>query len=155
MKIHELPGNPGNRQQRKRVGRGEGSGHGKTSGRGSKGAQSRSGYKRKHGFEGGQMPLHRRLPKRGFKNPFRVEYQEVNVGQLEGRFESGATVTFELLLGCRLISKQGAPVKILGNGELKTQLTVEADAFTAGALKKIEAVGGSAVAREKNASAGE
>lgn len=146
MKIDQLPGNPGNKQKRKRVGRGEGSGHGKTSGRGHKGAQSRSGYKRKLHYEGGQMPLMRRLPKRGFHNSFRVEYQVVNIKDLDDRFEDGATVNKETLLEARLVRKKREPVKILGTGELTKKLTVEADWFSKSAREKIEAKGGSCVA---------
>ena len=148
MKIETLPGDPGMRQKRKRVGRGEGSGLGKTSGRGSKGAQSRSGYKHRHGSEGGQMPLHRRVPKRGFYNRFRVEYSIINVDQLN-RFDEGANVDFEALYKARLVRKKNQLVKILGDGELKGKRIVEADAFSGSARTKIEAAGGECRLREK------
>ena len=148
MKIHTLPGDPGATQKRRRIGRGHGSGWGKTAGRGHNGAQSRSGYKRKVGYEGGQMPLHRRIPKRGFHNLFRTEYATVNVTQLE-RFEAGTVINFELLYQQRLVRKKRELVKILGDGELTKALTVEADAFSATARQKIEAAGGTCSQREK------
>jgi large subunit ribosomal protein L15 len=127
---------------RKRVGRGQGSGLGKTAGRGGKGAKSRSGFKRKRGFEGGQMPLHRRLPKRGFFNPFRVEYAVVNLDLLAARFAAGTVITPELLLEQRLVRK-GRPVKVLGRGEIGVALTVKAHKFSGKAAEKIAAAGGS------------
>jgi len=143
MKLHELKPAKGSRRERKRVGRGPGSGTGKTAGRGEKGQKSRSGYSAKRGFEGGQMPLHRRLPKRGFTNLFRTEFRTVNVDRLN-RFESGATVTPETLLEVGLLRKGVEAVKILGNGELTVALTVQAHRFTRGAVEKIEKAGGKA-----------
>jgi len=143
MKLHELKPAKGSRRERKRVGRGPGSGTGKTAGRGEKGQKSRSGYSAKRGFEGGQMPLHRRLPKRGFTNLFRTEFRTVNVDRLN-RFESGATVTPETLLEVGLLRKGVEGVKILGNGELTVALTVQAHRFTRGAVEKIEKAGGKA-----------
>lgn len=130
-------------KERKRVGRGPGSGNGKTAGRGSKGAQSRSGYKRKRGFEGGQMPLHRRLPKRGFINPFRTEFAVVNLDQLAERFEAGAVVTVDGLRDRGLVPA-ALPVKVLGRGELDKALTVQVHKFSASAARKIAAAGGTA-----------
>ncbi|MGH9318262.1 MAG: 50S ribosomal protein L15 [Thermoanaerobaculia bacterium] len=125
---------------RKRVGRGPGSGHGKTAGRGNKGQKSRTGYRHQRGFEGGQMPLHRRVPKRGFTNIFRVEYEVVNVSDLEG-FETGEKVTPESLVEKRL-ARRNRPVKILGDGQIGKALTVAAHKFSAGARARIEAAGG-------------
>lgn len=138
--IHDLRPSPGATRSRKRVGRGPGSGHGKTAGRGSKGQKSRSGYRHQRGFEGGQMPLHRRVPKRGFTNIFRVEYDIVNISDLN-RFEAGAAVTPESLAGMRL-ARKSRPVKILGDGEIGKALTVSAHKFSAGARARIEAAGG-------------
>ena len=147
MKIEQLPGNPGNLQTRKRVGRGEGSGLGRTSGRGNKGAQSRSGYKRRYGYEGGQMPMYRRVPKRGFFNIFRVEYQIVHVADLD-RFKTGAEVNRETLYEQRLINKKRQPVKILGDGEISKSLKVCVEAYSKSARQKIEAAGGSCAVAE-------
>jgi large subunit ribosomal protein L15 len=122
------------------VGRGPGSGHGKTAGRGYKGQKSRTGYRHQRGFEGGQMPLHRRVPKRGFTNIFRVEYDIVNIADLD-RFEAGAAVTPQTLAEARL-SRKSRPVKILGDGEIKKALTVSAHKFSASAKARIEAAGG-------------
>jgi large subunit ribosomal protein L15 len=138
--VHDLRPASGATQYRKRVGRGPGSGHGKTAGRGSKGQKSRSGYRHQRGFEGGQMPLHRRVPKRGFTNIFRVEYDVVNIGDLD-RFEAGAAVTPETLASARLARKSRL-VKILGDGEVKKALTVSAHKFSASAKARIEAAGG-------------
>lgn len=138
MKLHELSPAPGSTQSKKRVGRGPGSGLGKTAGRGHKGGQSRSGYSLRPGFEGGQMPLIRRVPKRGFNNKFRVEYEVVNVGQLE---DLGREVTPELLAEKGLV-RAGRPVKVLGSGQLMTATTVVAHRFSESARSKIEAVGG-------------
>jgi len=142
MKIHELPGDPGRQQKRKRVGRGESSGHGKTSGYGHKGSQARSGRGKGYNssFEGGQMPLTRRLPKFGFTNPFRKEYQVVNVSSLEG-FDAGATVDVDALREKGLIGGR-KEVKLLGNGELSKKLTVRLHKASGSAVKKIEAAGG-------------
>ncbi|HEY3205245.1 MAG TPA: 50S ribosomal protein L15 [Thermoanaerobaculia bacterium] len=131
---------PGSTHYRKRVGRGPGSGHGKTAGRGSKGQKSRTGYRHMRGFEGGQMPLHRRVPKRGFTNIFRVEYDVVNIADLD-RFEAGASVSPETLGDLRLVRRH-RPVKILGDGEIKKALNVSAHKFSASAKASIEAAGG-------------
>jgi large subunit ribosomal protein L15 len=131
----------GSRKKIKRVGRGPGSGVGKTSGRGEKGQKARSGGGVHPGFEGGQMPLQRRLPKRGFTNPFRKEWVVVNVARLDA-FDNGAVVDIDALLARGIISKVADGVKILGKGELKKKLTVRAHAVSAGALKKIEKAGG-------------
>jgi len=137
---HDLAPSAGATHSRKRVGRGPGSGHGKTAGRGNKGQKSRSGYRHQRGFEGGQMPLHRRVPKRGFTNIFRVEYDVVNLSQLTG-FEAGSAVTPESLAAARLSSAR-RPVKILGDGEIGKALTVSAHKFSSSAKAKIEAAGG-------------
>ena len=139
--MHDLAPASGATHYKKRVGRGPGSGHGKTSGRGHKGQGSRSGYRHQRGFEGGQMPLHRRVPKRGFTNIFRVEYDIVNLGDLAERFEAGASVTPETLATARLARKT-RPVKILGDGELKKALNVSAHKFSASAKASIEKAGG-------------
>src|SRR3954453_19837979 len=128
--------------KKKRVGRGPGSGLGKTSGRGHKGAQSRSGYHFKRGFEGGQMPLHRRLPKRGFTNIFRTEYNVLNLGSLADVTET--ELTLEKLAELGLTKKKGL-LKILGNGEIKTAITIHAHKFSKSAQEKIERAGGKAV----------
>jgi len=141
MKLHELKPAPGARRARKRVGRGPGSGTGKTAGRGHKGQKSRSGYSAKRGFEGGQMPLHRRLPKRGFVNIFRKTYRTVNVEPLNV-LEPGSVVTPDSMLQAGLLKKGSQRVKVLGNGELKIGLTVQAHKFTETAARKIESAGG-------------
>ena len=142
MKLHELSPNPGSTQTRKRVGRGAGSGLGKTSGKGHKGQNARSGGGVRVGFEGGQLPLFRRLSKRGFNNyEFRTVYATVNVGDLD-RFEDGTTVTPELLIETGLVKKELDGIKVLGNGELTKKLTVKADKFSSTAKEKIENVGG-------------
>jgi large subunit ribosomal protein L15 len=138
--LHDLRPASGATHSRKRVGRGPGSGHGKTAGRGNKGQKSRSGYRHQRGFEGGQMPLHRRIPKRGFTNIFRVEYDIVNVSDLD-RFDAGTSVTPQALAEMRL-ARASRPVKILGNGEIGKALTVSAHKFSAGARARIEAAGG-------------
>ncbi len=143
MKLHELKPAFGSTTAPKRLGRGTGSGLGKTSGKGHKGAKARSGGGKRPGFEGGQMPLTRRLPKRGFFNPFRVEYVAINVDRLEG-FEDGMTVTPVELIQYGLIKKIEDGVKIMGGGELTKKLTVQANKFTATAKEKIEAAGGKA-----------
>ena len=143
MKLHELQPAAGSTTAAKRLGRGVGSGLGKTSGKGHKGAKARSGGGKRPGFEGGQMPLYRRVPKKGFTNPFRVEYETVNVGALEV-FEDGATVTVEDLKKAGLVKKTLDGVKVLGNGDLTKKLTVEAAKFTETAKNKIEALGGKA-----------
>jgi large subunit ribosomal protein L15 len=144
MSLSNLKPPSGATRSRKRVGRGQGSGLGKTAGRGHKGAQSRSGYKQKRGFEGGQMPLHRRLPKRGFHNPFRVEYAVVNLDAIGRAFDAGTVVTPELLRERGLLRGKMAPVKVLGRGELSRALTVQAHRFSESATKKIAAAGGTA-----------
>ncbi len=141
---------PGSRKRPKRVGRGVGSGHGRTATRGHKGHKSRSGFSQPPGFEGGQMPLHRRLPKRGFRNPLRVEYQEVNVGRLQelveqGRLQPGGTVTPQILYQLGVVRKRTAPVKVLGEGELRVALEVHAHRFSSAAQQKIVSAGGRAV----------
>ena len=143
MKLHELAPAAGSTTAAKRLGRGVGSGLGKTSGKGHKGAKARSGGGKRPGFEGGQMPLYRRIPKKGFTNIFGTEYAEVNVGQLEV-FNDGVVVNAELLKAAGIIKKTMDGVKILGNGELTKKLTVEAPKFTESAKQKIEAVGGKA-----------
>ncbi|OCS88019.1 50S ribosomal protein L15 [Caryophanon tenue] len=142
MKLHELKPAEGSRKVRNRVGRGIGSGNGKTSGRGHKGQNSRSGGGVRPGFEGGQNPLFRRLPKRGFTNVNRKEYAIVNVETLN-RFEDGAEVTAALLLETGVVSNEKAGIKILGNGELTKKLTVKAHKFSASAKEAIENAGGS------------
>ncbi len=144
MRLHDLKGAPGSRKSGRRVGRGPSSGHGKTSGRGQKGQGSRSGGTKGPAFEGGQMPIHMRLPKRGFNNKVHgTEYATVNVKDL-ARFESGATVTPELLLESGVVSKVKDGIKVLGSGELAVALTVRAASFSKSAVEKIEAAGGKA-----------
>jgi large subunit ribosomal protein L15 len=141
MSLESLKPAKGSIKAKYRVGRGPGSGNGVTAGRGEKGAKSRSGYSRRRGFEGGQMPLIRRLPKRGFTNIFDREVATVNVSDLD-RFPEGTVVTPALLVQRGLLGKKHQTVKVLGNGELKKKLVVEAHAFSAGARAKIEAAGG-------------
>jgi large subunit ribosomal protein L15 len=143
MTLDELKPAAGSNRKRKRVGRGDGSGHGKTSCRGHKGQGARSGGGTKPGFEGGQMPLQRRLPKRGFHNPFRIDMAVVNLTQLE-TFASGAEVTPETLSAQGLVRGKNLRVKILGDGSLSKPLTVKAHGFSATAKAKIEASGGKA-----------
>jgi large subunit ribosomal protein L15 len=142
MSLSNLRPPKGATRNRKRVGRGPGSGHGKTATRGSKGAKSRSGFRFKRGFEGGQMPLHRRVPKRGFHNPFRVEYAVVNLDTLGEVFDAGSEVTPDLLRERGLVRRTGVPVKVLGRGEIAKQLTVRAHKFSESAARKIAAAGG-------------
>ena len=127
---------------KKRVGRGQGSGTGTQAGRGHKGAQSRSGWKFKRGFEGGQMPLHRRIPKRGFHNLFRIEYAVVNLDTLGDRFEAGTVITPELLRKRGVVRTSRQPVKVLGRGDITKNLTVKAHKFSGKAVEKIDAAGG-------------
>ena len=142
MKLHELSPNEGAVKSKKRVGRGIGSGLGKTSGKGHKGQNARSGGGVRPGFEGGQLPLFRRLSKRGFNNyNFRTVYAVVNVGDLE-RFEDGTTVTIKMLKESGLVNKELDGIKILGNGKLTKKLTVKANKFSNTAKEKIESVGG-------------
>ena len=142
MNLSEIRQPAGQRKRPKRVGRGMGSGMGKTSGRGEKGQKSRAGYSRKRGFEGGQMPLVRRVPKRGFHNPFRKEYAIVNLSRLE--VLEGDTFSPDLLIERGVVKKLGAGLKILGGGEISRALTVSAHCFTKSAKEKIEAAGGKA-----------
>jgi large subunit ribosomal protein L15 len=146
MDLSNLKPAQGSKHSKKRVGRGPGSGNGKTAGRGHKGAQSRSGYSYKRGFEGGQMPLHRRVPKRGFNNIFRIEYAVVNLDQLEALFEKGATVSPQTLREIGLIRGKRLPIKVLGRGELTKALTVQAHKFSGKAAEKLAAAGGTAEA---------
>ena len=132
----------GSRKRKVRVGRGMGSKLGKTAGAGNKGQQSRRGYSRRRGFEGGQMPLHRRIPKRGFHNLFGVEYSVINLEELNV-FPAGETVTPELLRAHGFVRRSTDPIKVLGDGELKNKLTVHAHAFSASAKEKIAKAGGS------------
>lgn len=146
MALNNLKPAAGSTKSRKRIGRGEGSGHGGTSTRGHKGAKSRSGYKKKVGFEGGQMPLQRRVPKFGFKNPFRVEYHGINLDTLQKLADEKklSAVTPEVLIENGLANKNEL-VKILGRGELKTKLEVSAHGFSKTAVSAIEAAGGTVV----------
>jgi large subunit ribosomal protein L15 len=147
MSLNNLKPAAGSKFAKKRVGRGPGSGNGKTAGRGNKGAQSRSGYSYKRGFEGGQMPLHRRVPKRGFNNTdFRTEYEVVNLDQLEARFDAGATVTPDVLRSAGLVNGRDVRVKVLARGEVSKALTVQAHKFSGKAAEKIAAAGGKAEA---------
>ena len=142
MGLNNLRPPKGAKHSKKRIGRGQGSGQGKTAGRGHKGAKSRSGFKFKRGFEGGQMPLHRRVPKRGFHNPFRVEYEVVNLDTLGSTFDAGTVVTPELLRERRLVRSTDKPVKVLGRGDIGKNLTVRAHKFSGTAAEKIAAAGG-------------
>ena len=148
MKLNNLTPAVGSTHTSKRLGRGQGSGKGGTSTRGTKGAQARAGYEHKIGFEGGQMPIQRRLPKFGFKNPTRVEYKAVNVADIEALAQAGlAEVGIAEIKAAGLAGKNDL-VKILGNGEIKTAVTISADAFSKSAIAKIEAAGGKAVVNE-------
>ena len=142
MNLSDLKPPKGAKHTKKRGGRGEGSGSGVTAGRGHKGQKSRSGYHHKRGFEGGQMPLQRRVPKRGFFNPFRVEYAVVNLDTLADRFAAGTEVTPELLRERRLVRSNAKLVKILARGDIDTALTVKAHKFSQKAREKIAAAGG-------------
>ncbi|HVJ55468.1 MAG TPA: 50S ribosomal protein L15 [Aliidongia sp.] len=151
MKLNEIADNKGANYKYKRLGRGIGSGKGKTSGRGGKGQTARSGVFI-NGFEGGQTPLHRRLPKRGFTNIFKPKFQVINVGRLQkaveaGKLEAGATVTPERLIELGMLSKLGDGVRLLAKGEIKAALTVECDGASAAAIAAIEAAGGKVVVR--------
>jgi large subunit ribosomal protein L15 len=144
MSLNDLHPPKGMKHPKKRIGRGQGSGNGKTAGRGHKGAKSRSGFHYKRGFEGGQMPLHRRVPKRGFHNPFRVDYEVVNLDTLAARFDADTIVTPELLREHRLVQITDKLVKVLGRGEIDKKLTVRAHKFSGKAAEKIAAAGGAA-----------
>src|SRR5215472_7359126 len=137
MSLSDLRPPKGAKHARKRIGRGQGSGHGKTASRGHKGAKSRSGFKFKRGFEGGQMPLHRRVPKRGFYNLFRIEYAVVNLDTLGAKFDGGALVTPEVLREQGLVSGGTLPVKVLARGDIGKALTVRAHKFSGKVAEKI------------------
>ncbi len=143
MNLHELSPAAGSKKAVKRIGRGAGSGNGKTAGKGHKGQKARAGRGMRPGFEGGQMPLQRRVPKRGFNNVFRTEYNVVNLSALN-QFEDGATVDIQALMDKGLVKGLKDGVKVLGNGELTRKLTVSANAFSKSAKEKIEAAGGKA-----------
>ena len=144
MKLHELSPVAGSKKDVKRIGRGHGSGWGKTSGKGHKGQKARSGGSIRPGFEGGQMPLQRRVPKRGFNNIFRKKIVALNVNQLDAKFDNGAVVDAEALKNAGLVKNSFDCIKILGNGELTKSLTVKVDAFSESAKKAIEEAGGKA-----------
>ena len=146
MGLNNLRPPRGMKHPKKRIGRGQGSGNGKTAGRGHKGAKSRSGFRFKRGFEGGQMPLHRRVPKRGFHNPFRTEYEIVNLDALVLKFDAGTVITPELLRDRGMVSRGTGKVKILARGEVDKALTVRAHKFSGKAAEKIAAAGGTAEA---------
>lgn len=150
MKLHDLRPDPGSRKKRKRVGRGTGSGDGKTAGRGTKGQLARSGGGKPPYFEGGQLPLVRRLPfKRGFTHIFKIDYKAINVDQLVERFAAGAEVTPELLVASGLLKRATDPFVILGRGDIDFAMTVKADRFSDSAKAKIEAAGGSVVVLDR------
>lgn len=142
MKLHELSPAAGSTKSRKRIGRGAASGQGKTAGKGHKGQKARAGRGMRPGFEGGQMPLQRRIPKRGFVNIFRTEMAIVNVAALNKAYNAGETVTIESLIEKGLVKKVLDGVKVLGNGDIDKALTVQANAFSSSAKQKIEAAGG-------------
>ena len=144
MDLSNLKPPKGAKHSKKRIGRGQGSGQGKTAGRGHKGAKSRSGFKFKRGFEGGQMPLHRRVPKRGFHNPFRVEYEVVNLDLLAAKFDADTVVTPELLRERGLVAGGNSLIKILARGDIGKKLTVRAHKFSGKASEKLQAAGGNA-----------
>jgi large subunit ribosomal protein L15 len=143
MDLSNLKPPKGAKHAKKRIGRGQGSGNGKTAGRGHKGAKSRSGFHFKRGFEGGQMPLHRRVPKRGFHNPFRVEYEVVNLDAIAEQFTAGTEVTPELLRAHGLVGRRG-DIKVLGRGDIAKAFTIRAHKFSGTAAEKIAAAGGKA-----------
>jgi large subunit ribosomal protein L15 len=142
MDLSNLKPPKGAKHSKKRVGRGQGSGQGTQAGRGHKGAKSRSGFKHKRGFEGGQMPLHRRVPKRGFHNPFRIEYAVVNLDTIADRFDAGTVVTPDLLREKGLVPGGTARVKVLARGDIAKGLTIRAHKFSGKAAEKIAAAGG-------------
>ena len=143
MSLSNLRPPKGAKHAKKRIGRGQGSGNGKTAGRGHKGAKSRSGFTHKRGFEGGQMPLHRRVPKRGFHNPFREEFEVVNLDTLADRFDTGIDITPDLMRERGLVGRRGR-VKVLARGDVSKALTVHAHKFSGKAAEKITAAGGKA-----------
>ncbi len=150
MKLNELRDNPGARQSRKRLGRGIGSGLGKTSGKGHKGARARTSNIKPTTFEGGQMPIYRRLPKRGFKNPSRVVYAEVNVGRLQaaieaGKLDAGKPIDAEALIAAGLVRRTLAGIRLLGQGEITTSVTIEVVGASKGAITAVEQAGGKVV----------
>jgi len=149
MELHDLRPAEGSRKNRKRVGRGHGSGNGKTSGKGHKGQKARAGYSRRHGFEGGQMPLHRRLPKRGFRHQKRFAHSIVNVDLLNDTFNDGDEVSSVALIKIGLADETGGGVKILGRGEVTKKLTVRVQAISEGARKLIEGAGGTVTIEQK------
>ncbi len=150
MRLHDLAPRPGAKHRRKRLGIGESSGHGKTSGRGHKGQRARSGGSVRLGFEGGQMPLIRRLPKRGFNNTdFKPVYAVINLDTLEERFEAGTTITEQVLRAARLVNGRNDGIKLLARGTVTKKFTVEVDKASEAARAKLEAAGGSLVLREK------
>ena len=154
MRLHDLKPNAGAKHRRKRLGSGESSGHGKTSGKGHKGQKARSGGSIRPGFEGGQMPLHRRLPKRGFNNAaFKTVYGIVNLDDLEKRFDDGAGINEKLLRGAGLVRGSLSGVKILGRGAISKKFHLEVDGISASARKKIEQAGGSIVMTSRNSRA--
>ena len=144
MKLNELKPAEGSAKAAWRKGRGTGSGNGKTAGKGHKGQNARSGGGVRPGFEGGQLPLYRKLPKRGFNNKFATEYAIVNLGTLESRFEDGAVINLQVLLDAKVVRKPYDGLKVLAGGELTKKFTIQAAAFTAAAKEKIAAVGGQA-----------
>jgi large subunit ribosomal protein L15 len=146
MSLNNLRPPKGAKHAKKRIGRGQGSGNGKTAGRGHKGAKSRSGFKFKRGFEGGQMPLHRRVPKRGFHNHFRVEYDVINLDTLSERFDAGAVITPDSLREVGLLPRGARLLKVLARGDISKALTVHAHKFSGKAAEKIAAAGGQAEA---------
>ena len=154
MDLSNLKPSEGSKHPKKRIGRGQGSGQGVQAGRGHKGAKSRSGFTFKRGFEGGQMPLHRRIPKRGFNNEFRVEYSVVNLDTLAERFDAGTVVTPELLRERGIVHGTRQPIKVLGRGDIAKQLTVHAHKFSGKAAEKLAAAGGAATVLENRVPAG-
>lgn len=144
MKLHELTPAEGSTKVAKRIGRGHGSGNGKTAGKGHKGQKARSGGSIRPGFEGGQMPLQRRVPKRGFNNIFAAKAAIVNLGDIDARFEAGAVVDAQALMDCGLVKDCKNGVKVLGNGEMTKSLTIQAKSFSKSAQNKIEGAGGKA-----------
>ena len=150
MKLNELSDNPGARTSRKRLGRGVGSGLGKTSGKGHKGAKARRSNPKPRFFEGGQMPIYRRVPKRGFKNPTRVEFAEINTGRLQaaieaGRLDAGKTIDAEALIAAGLVRRSLGGIRLLGHGEITAAVTIEVAGATKGAVTRVEQAGGKVV----------